>query len=473
MRLLSQVLGNVTLTDFEVNSNERPGDRVRTPSEAELGELRDAASALASDLIKVDSSNPPGNETAVAAVLRRYLEARGVDCELVAREPDRANLIARLPGSGDGPSLALLGHSDVVPADPRGWRHPPFSGHLDEDGYLWGRGAVDMKNEVATRAVALGALASSGFKPRGDLTLIVAADEEVGTADVGLSWLVRERPDIRTDFALNEGSAERLTLSSGATIVTVAVGEKAAGCVRLTALGEAAATFWPGLGANAVPRLATLIRRLGPGVLRRRLLPSTRPLLAELAHQTDEDLSAAVARAGQLHPAFESMLSPMFADTVALTRLGGSDSLNVMPARAWVEGDCRVLPGTTEDEVLASLSSLLGDDLPYEIEMTQPLTGGSVSAVDSPLFEACRRFVARHDPGTTVVPVLCPSFTDSHYLREAFGTVAYGFWPVRSTPYEVMYGGLHGQDERVHVDDLGYATLFHIETCLAIGERNA
>jgi acetylornithine deacetylase/succinyl-diaminopimelate desuccinylase-like protein len=93
--------------------------------------------------------------------------------------------------------------------------------------------------------------------------------------------------------------------------------------------------------------------------------------------------------------------------------------------------------------------------------------------VDSPLFSACRRFVARHDPGTTVVPVLCPSFTDSHYLREAFGTVAYGFWPVRSTPYEVMYGGLHGQDERVHVDDLGYATLFHIETCLALGERDA
>ena len=448
---------------------------MRTPSEAELGKLRDTAAALARDLIRIDSSNPPGNETAVAAVLRQYLEAHGVPCELVAREPGRANLIARLPGSGDGPSLALLGHSDVVPADPRGWRHPPFSGHLDEDGYLWGRGAVDMKNEVATRAVALGALASAGFTPRGDLMLIVAADEEVGTADVGLSWLVRERPDIRADFALNEGSAERLTLTSGATIAPVAVGEKAAGCVRLTALGEAAATIWPGLGANAVPRLATLIGRLGDGVLRRRVLPSTRPLLAELsaAGHCDEELSMALARAGKLHPALESLLSPMFADTIALTRLGGSDSLNVMPARAWADGDCRVLPGTTQDEVLASLRRLLGDDLPYEIEMTQPLTGGSVSAVDSPLFEACRRFVARHDPGTTVVPVLCPSFTDSHYLREAFGTVAYGFWPVRSTPYEVMYGGLHGQDERVHVDDLGYATLFHIETCLAIGERDA
>jgi acetylornithine deacetylase/succinyl-diaminopimelate desuccinylase-like protein len=128
-----------------------------------------------------------------------------------------------------------------------------------------------------------------------------------------------------------------------------------------------------------------------------------------------------------------------------------------------------VLPGTTADDVLASLGQSLGADLPYETEMAQPLTGGSVSAADTPLFEACQRFVARHDPGSVVVPVLCPSFTDSHYLRAAFGTVAYGFWPVRSTPSEVMYGGLHGQDERVHVDDLGYATLFHIETCLAIG----
>ena len=450
------------------------------PSEGEVRELRDESVRLASDLIKIDSSNPPGNETAVASVLKQYLQAHGVQCELVAREPDRGNLIARLPGSGNGPSLALLGHSDVVPADARDWRHPPFSGLVDGDGYLWGRGAVDMKNEIATRAVALATLARSGYVPRGDLVLIVAADEEVGAADVGLSWLVRQRPDIGTDFALNEGSAERLTLASGTTIATVAVGEKAAGCVRLTARGEAAATIWPGLGANAVPRLATLIGRLGSGVLRWRLLPSTRPLLEQLsagaggsaagqAGETGEVLPAALACAGKLHPALRSLISPMFADTVALTRLGGSGSLNVMPARAWAEGDCRVLPGTTEDDVVASLARLLGDDLPYEIEMAQPLTGGSVSAVDSPLFEACRRYAARHDPGTTLVPALCPSFTDSHYLREAFGTVAYGFWPVRSTPYEVMYGGLHGPDERVHVDDLGYATLFHIEACLAIG----
>jgi acetylornithine deacetylase/succinyl-diaminopimelate desuccinylase-like protein len=126
--------------------------------------LRDETAALLRELIRIDTSNPPGNETPAALLLQEYLEASGVECELVARDPARANLIARIPGSGGGPSLALLGHTDVVPADPAGWRHPPFAGHLDDDGYVWGRGAVDMKNETASRAVALAVLARSGFR---------------------------------------------------------------------------------------------------------------------------------------------------------------------------------------------------------------------------------------------------------------------------------------------------------------------
>jgi acetylornithine deacetylase/succinyl-diaminopimelate desuccinylase-like protein len=117
--------------------------------------LRDETLALLRELLRIDTSNPPGNETPAAELLRDYLEDSGVACELVARDPARANLVARIPGHGNGPSLALLGHTDVVPADPAGWRHPPFAGHVDEDGYVWGRGAVDMKNETATRAVAM------------------------------------------------------------------------------------------------------------------------------------------------------------------------------------------------------------------------------------------------------------------------------------------------------------------------------
>src|SRR3954468_9376560 len=225
-------------------------------------DLRDEATALLRDLIRADTSNPPGHETAAATLLRDYLEGSGVACELVARDTDRANLVARIPGTGDGPSLALLGHTDVVPADPAGWSHPPFSGDLDDDGYVWGRGAIDMKNETASRAVTLAFLARSGFRPRGDVVLIAEADEENGEEEVGLAWLVRERPDVATDYALNEGASERLTLADGRTVVTINVGEKATLPALVTALGRAAHASTPQAGANAVPRLATLVERL-------------------------------------------------------------------------------------------------------------------------------------------------------------------------------------------------------------------
>src|SRR5215213_9880631 len=152
-------------------------------------DYRDESVELLRDLIRVDTSNPPGRETPAAMVLKEYLEANGVTCELVAKDPDRANLVAKIPGSGDGPSLALVGHTDVVPAEARDWRRPPFSGNVDEEGFLWGRGSVDMKNETATRAVTMAVLARAGFRPNGDLLFVAEADEEDGAEEVGLAWL--------------------------------------------------------------------------------------------------------------------------------------------------------------------------------------------------------------------------------------------------------------------------------------------
>ena len=432
-------------------------------------DLRDETTALLRDLLRVDTTNPPGRETAAATLLKDYLEASGVECELVARDPDRANLVARIRGTGNGPSLALLGHTDVVPADPAGWQHPPFAGDLDGEGYVWGRGAVDMKNETASRAVALAVVARSGFRPRGDLTMIAEADEENGIEEVGLSWLVRERPDVRADFVLNEGASERLTLADGRTVVTVNVGEKATLPALVTALGRAAHASTPLAGANAVPRLATLIDRLAAYRPQRRVLPETRVLLEALVGDVGDDLDDAIDRAQGLHPAFAELVAPLFATTIAPTRLRGSDARNVMPARASVECDCRVLPGTTEAELEDELAAALGTDVPYEIEFLEPPNGGSISSIDTPLFDLCRRWVDANDPGAILLPTLCTGFTDSHFMRAAFGTVAYGFWPMRHTPYEVAAAGIHSVDERVHVDDLGYATRFHVEACREIG----
>jgi acetylornithine deacetylase/succinyl-diaminopimelate desuccinylase-like protein len=418
-------------------------------------------------LLRADTSNPPGRETAAAVVLRDYLEEHGVSCELIARVPDRANLVARIPGSGKGPSLALVGHTDVVPADDAAsWTHPPFAGHVDADGYIWGRGAADMKNEVATRAVAMAWLARSGFAPAGDVVLICEADEEDGSHAVGMPWLVSERPDLRVDYALNEGAAERLELADGRMAVTINVGEKGALSARITAIGEAGMSSVPWVGRNAVPLLATLIGRLAGYSSEPKAIPQTDAMLDALVG-SDGDLPSRIERACSLHPMLLDLIGPLFSTTIAPTRLHGSTALNVMPAEASVDCDCRPVPGTTVDEIRAELETVLGDDIPYRIEFSGEPEGGSISPLDTPLYEVCRDWISHNDPGTVFIPTLCNGFTNSHYLREAFGTIAYGIWPIRHTPTEVLHEGVHGRNERVHTADLGYATRFHIETVLA------
>ena len=438
----------------------------------EAAALRDEAVELLRDLLRIDTSNPPGRETAAAELLVRYLEGNGVACELVARHSERANVVARLAGRDGGRSLMLLGHTDVVPAEPGSWRHPPFGGWVDDQGYVWGRGALDMKNEVASRAVAMAALARSGEPLAGDVVFVAVSDEEDGTNQVGMSWLVEARPDLATDYVLNEGGAERLVLADGRTVTTLSVGEKAATSVRVTALGEPGHSSMPYDVEYAVPVLAELIGRLTRYRPRRRLVPATRALLrALLGAETElaqDDLDGAIEQAVALHPALRGIIAPLFSTTIAPTRLHGSDALNVLPARASVDCDCRVLPGTTVDELRAELVEALGADLPYELEFLDPLVGGSISTLDSPLFAACERVLARQDPGAILLPTICSGFTDSHYARTSYGAVAYGFWPIRRTPFEIWSTTIHGHDERVHADDLGYATLFHIEACRAL-----
>ncbi len=434
--------------------------------------LRREATGLLQQLLRIDTSNPPGGETAAAELLAGYLTKSGVECRLVARDPARANLVARIPGRGVGPSLALVGHTDVVPADnASSWTHPPFAGHVDDDGYIWGRGAADMKNELATRAVAIAWLARAGFRPAGDLLLIAEADEEDGTTRVGLPWLVGELPELGIDFAINEGAAERLELADGRTVVTINVGEKGALAATVTAIGSAGPSSLPWAGTNAVRLLAQLIERLYRRTPQRRLLPQTDAMLTALVGAEGE-LDQRIERACALHPMLQDLIAPLFETTIAPTRLRGSSALNVMPAEASMECDCRPIPGTTLDDVGAELAAALGNDISYRIEFSGAPEGGSISPLDTPLYAVCCEWVAQNDPQAIVVPTLCNGFTNSHYLREAYGTTAYGFWPIVSTPTEVLHEGVHGRDERVHTADLGYATRFHIEACMAFSERS-
>jgi len=418
---------------------------------------------LTQELIRIDTTN--GNETAAARHLADHLGAAGVECELVARDPARANLVARIPGSDSAaPSLAFVGHLDVVPADPRDWSHPPFAAEIDDDGFLFGRGAVDMKNEVAARAVAMAHLARSGFAPRGDLWLIAVADEEDGSADVGMRWLLEARPDIRPDLAINEGGGERITLADGRVLASLSVGEKGTQPVRLVALGEAGHASVPTLGDNAVPHLARLLTKIGRGLPRTdehldlAVLDQT---LAVLVPEPGLTLEERLARASGLHPLLAHLLPPLAGTTMAPTMLHGSAARNVMPARAWADLDCRILPGTTRADVEREVLARLGEDR-FDLEWPEETIPGSSSPAAGSLPDAIAACLADLDPEAALLPVLCTGYTDSSYLRLGAGTAAYGFSPFLSTSAEVLAAGYHNANERVHVDDLVLATRFHV-----------
>lgn len=433
------------------------------------GDIRhDEAIELAAELIRIDSTN--GNETAVAEVLAAHLHNAGVEVELVARDPRRANLIARIPGTGGGPSLAFVGHSDVVPADARDWTHPPFDAVIDDAGFLWGRGAIDMKNEVAARAVAMASLARSGWHGTGDLLLVVVADEEDGSAEVGMNWLVRERPDIATDYALNEGGGLPFRLVDGRVVVEVAAGEKGTCPVRVDAVGEAGHASMPTIGENAVPLLGEVLRRIGQGTAEPVDHPAVRSMLDALLGDGAVErlgLGEALRTAARLHPTWAHSLPAVAGTTMAPTMLHGSSARNVMPARAGVELDCRILPGTTEAEVLDAVRRRLGEDIAYELSFAEPAVHGNASEPTGPLWDLVAAYEADLSGGV-LLPVLCTGFTDSVYLRREFGTSAFGYSPFRATPTDVVEAGYHNKDERVHVDDIALATEFHVLAARAL-----
>jgi acetylornithine deacetylase/succinyl-diaminopimelate desuccinylase-like protein len=432
----------------------------------DLDRLHEEVIEVARDLIRLDTTNARepglGNETLAAEYLADYLGRHGVAAEVVARVPHRGNLVARIPGAG-GDSLAFVGHTDVVPCDPRDWTHPPFEAVLDDDGWLWGRGAVDMKNEVAARAVAMAELARTGFRPRADLWFLAVADEEDGFEDVGMRWLLQERPDIRPTHSINEGGGERLSLADGREMLCLSVGEKGTLPVQVVATGEAGHASVPTLGRNAVPLLAQLLPRLGDGMPEPSRAPEAVAMLRVLLGRDEPDLHRALAEADALYDGLGDTIRALMGSTMAPTMLWGSNKRNVMPARATAEVDVRITPGTTPADVERSVRALLGDDLPYELAWPEEIVEASSSPVEGVVPSAVAAFLAEDGDPAEVLPTLCTGFTDSNYLRAAAGTHAYGFSPFRTTPTEVLDAGYHNADERVHVDDLLLSTRFHLD----------
>ena len=416
--------------------------------------VRDEAVELLRELIRADTVNPPGNETRAAELLRAYLEDSGVECELYNKVPERANLVARLPGRAGGPTLMLLSHTDTVRADPEEWSVDPWSGELRDD-QVWGRGALDMKSQVAASAVAIATLAREGFEPAGDVLFAACADEEVGE-DFGLSWLCREHPDaVRADYCINEGGGDRVELE-GRSVYLCSTAEKMSSPFLLRVHGRSGHASMPGIADNALVKAARLLERLGSLRQPPRLLPETEAFFAALGGVPDP--AELPERLAALEPGVRGMVEPMLSFTVSPTMIEASKQRNVIPALCDVVCDCRLLPGQTQEEVEPAIRECLGEG-DYELQWVEGV-GGTRSPIEGPLWDAVQSFVAEEDPGAVLAPVVVPGFTDSHFMREAFGTVCYGFFPMRAMDSELAARLIHSADERIPVEDLELGTRF-------------
>ncbi len=430
--------------------------------------LRDELVDLLQRLIRLDTVNPPGNETAAAELLREYLGDNGVVCELYARVPERANLVARIRGHAGGARLLLLSHTDTVLADAAEWQLDPWSGEL-RDGEVWGRGALDMKGQVAASAVAIASLAREGFEPAGDLIFAACADEEVG-AGFGLQWLCEEHPEtVEAEYSLNEGAGDRLELG-GLVFYLCGVAEKMSSPFRLRVHGRSGHASMPAIADNALVKAARLVQRLGAFAPEPRLEPEVVAFLEAVAGSVPKP-SGALEAARALEPLAAEVIEPLLALTVSPTMIQASHKRNVIPAVCDVTVDCRLLPGQTQAEAERVVRGQLGED-DYELEWLEA-HGGTRSPLETPLWEAVSSFVAGGEPGATAVPVIVPGFTDSHWVRDRFGTIAYGFFPLRAMEPEMAARLIHSADERVHVDDLELGARFLRHAATSIGDPAA
>jgi acetylornithine deacetylase/succinyl-diaminopimelate desuccinylase-like protein len=427
--------------------------------------LREEVTELLQELIRIDTTNPPGNETAAAELLRSYLEESGVACELYARVPERANLVARIPGRGDGPSLLFLSHTDVVLADASEWSADPFGGEL-RDGEVWGRGALDMKGQVAAEAVAIASLAREGFQPAGDLIFAATADEEVG-AGFGAQWLCEEHPDaVRCDYCINEGSGDRLDLA-GNPFYICSVAEKMSAPFLLRVNGRSGHAAVPGIADNALVKAGPLIGKLGEYVPEQKLTPEVVGLLEAVTGAQPSSPADALERASGISRSFAEMVEPLLSMTLSPTKITASQKRNVIPAVCDVTVDSRLLPGMTPDDQQAIVREVLGEG-DYELQVLEA-HGGTRSAIDTPLWDAVESWVRESDPEARVAPICVAGFTDSHWFRQAFGTVAYGFFPSRVMSAELAARLIHSADERVPVDDLELGVSFLRHAAQALG----
>ena len=424
-----------------------------------MADLQQHATEVLQRLIRFNTVNPPGNEREAQEWLAGELRAAGFEVELTGATPERPNLVARLRGRGEGPTLCLLSHVDTVLATPEEWERDPWSGDLHE-GAVWGRGALDMKSQTAAEVVAGISLAAEGWRPaKGDLLVVVVVDEETGGSQ-GARWLCDTHPElVRCDYLLNEGGGVVIPYDGG-RVFGVCVAEKGVFRFKLRTHGVAGHASIPKIGDNALLKLAPLLAAMGSKQPGFDLTEGPRAMLEGLGLPVNGDPAGALEALRAKDPILAMLVEPMLGVTLAPTRARASEKINVIPSVAELGVDCRVPPGYGRDDALKRIHEVLGDpgDNGYEVEFTEMVVGNA-SPVDSPLMDALIAWIAQEEPDARVVPTILPGFTDSRTFRDVFPEcVAYGFFPQRHMSLYETAPLIHSANERIDVRDLDVAT---------------
>jgi len=440
-------------------------------ADIDWSDVRVQAAGFLSRYLAIDTTNPPGRELEAARFFDRIFRDQGLEGIIDEYAPGRANFMVRLKGDGSLPPIILTSHSDVVPAEASQWEVPPFSGNI-QDGFVWGRGALDMKDNGIVHMMTILLLKRQKVPLSRDVIFLLLADEEVDSS--GARRVLETHPEWveGADFLLNEG--DNVTLENGKPLYYgVAVMEKSPLWLRLITHGEPGHGSEPGTD-GAVDRLVKGLHRLQEWERPMILTAPVKRYFADIARYQEPDLARAFAdmESALRDPGFrrriagDSYYNAVLNNTIALTGLNAGQSINVIPSRAEATLDCRLLPGQSLDDFLGQLKEHLADPM---IETQEVFSyQAQASPMDTELFHAISRAAARHDPGVPVTTPPLISSTDSHYFR-SLGITCYGFEPFRTD--EESDQTCHGHNERISLDNLEFGCRLMYEIICDVAGR--
>jgi acetylornithine deacetylase/succinyl-diaminopimelate desuccinylase-like protein len=441
-----------------------------------LKEVEEEVTQLLSNLIRINTTNPPGNETASARYIAQYLSKEGFKTEVIESAPGRGSVITRLKGAGERPSLLLLSHLDVVPANPQEWTVDPFGG-IVKDGYVYGRGALDIKSLTVIEVVTMELLKKNNVKLKGDLVLAATADEEKG-GEEGAGYILRNyRDKIWCPYVINEGGGLAIPTKKGC-LFPVQTAEKGILWLKIKAKGTPGHGSTPNMADNAVLRMISVIDKLRSYKPETIYVPTLKEFLSEISKQDPElrdTFSHLLANPEQSEQILDELakkdralaeeIRPRTKMTIAPTMIHGGVKENIIPSDCEAVFDCRILPGQSVDETVDLIKGLLKDvgldRLSFEFLQAHD---GSESTTDTPLYSTIKSVLREFEPGCGVTPMLTTGGTDSRFFRES-GSVCYGFQPmIPDEPNDQLEKRIHGVDERITIANLVYGASVLYET---------